>query len=130
MARAYLLKTCVHFAAAHRLRGYQGDCEQLHGHNYKVEIEVRATQLDELGMGVDFRAIRVAAREVVGVLDHRLLNDIPPFTELNPTAENIAAYVYERLDEQLGRVLDRAQARVHAVTIWETERDSVRYTNG
>ncbi|MFO7563650.1 MAG: 6-carboxytetrahydropterin synthase QueD [Enhygromyxa sp.] len=124
MAREYLLKTHVHFAAAHRLRGYQGDCEQLHGHNYKVEIEVRATQLDEVGMGVDFRTIRTAAREVVGVLDHRLLNEIPPFDKINPTAENIAVYVYE----QLGRVLDGEHARVHAVTIWETERDSVRYS--
>ena len=124
MAREFLLKTHVHFAAAHRLRGYQGDCEQLHGHNYRVEIEVRATGLDELGMGVDFRAIRVAGREVVGVLDHRLLNDIPPFTQVNPTAENIAVYVYE----QLGRHLDGERARVHAVTVWETDRDSVRYS--
>ena len=125
MAREFVLKTHVHFAAAHRLRGYQGDCEQLHGHNYKVEIEVCATQLDELGMGVDFRAIRAAAREVVGVLDHRLLNDIPPFTEVNPTAENIAVYVYE----QLGRSLDVGHLRVHAITVWETDRDSVRYSN-
>lgn len=125
MAREFVLKTQVHFAAAHRLRGYQGDCEQLHGHNYKVEIEVLATALDELGMGVDFRAIRASAREVVSVLDHRLLNDIPPFTEVNPTAENIAVYVYE----QLGRALDGQHARVHAVTVWETERDSVRYSN-
>jgi 6-pyruvoyltetrahydropterin/6-carboxytetrahydropterin synthase len=124
MAREYLLKTHVHFAAAHRLRGYEGDCEQLHGHNYKVEIEVRATQLDELGMGVDFRAIRKAAREVVGALDHRLLNEIPPFDEVNPTAEHIAVHVFE----QLNRMLDREHARVHAVTIWETDRDSVRYS--
>lgn len=123
MARHYLLKTHVHFAAAHVLRGYRGDCEQVHGHNYKVEIEVRATQLDELGMGVDFRAIRTAAREVVGVLDHRMLNDIPPFTEINPTAENIASYIHE----QLGRMLDDDRVRVHAITVWETDRDSVRY---
>lgn len=123
MARHYLLKTHVHFAAAHVLRGYRGDCEQVHGHNYKVEIEVRATQLDELGMGVDFRAIRTAAREVVSVLDHRMLNDIPPFTEINPTAENIASYIHE----QLGRMLDDDRVRVHAITVWETDRDSVRY---
>jgi 6-pyruvoyltetrahydropterin/6-carboxytetrahydropterin synthase len=128
MAREFLLKTHVHFAAAHRLRGYQGDCEQLHGHNYKVEIEVLARSLDAIGMGIDFRAIRAAGREVVAALDHRLLNDIPPFTELNPTAENIAAYVFE----QLARVLDTSDgeggATVHAITVWETERDSVRYT--
>ncbi len=126
MAREFLLKTHLHFAAAHRLRGYQGDCEQLHGHNYKVEIEVLATGLDEVGMGVDFRAIRAAAAEVVSVIDHRLLNEIPPFTEVNPTAENIAVYIYE----QLGGTLDSERARVHAVTVWETERDSVRYSNG
>jgi 6-pyruvoyltetrahydropterin/6-carboxytetrahydropterin synthase len=128
MAREFLLKTHVHFAAAHRLRGYRGDCEQLHGHNYKVEIEVLAGDLDELGMGIDFRAIRAAGREVVAVLDHRLLNDIPPFTELNPTAENIAAYVFD----QLAQVLETGSetgtgVKVHAITVWETERDSVRY---
>lgn len=123
MARSYLLKTHVHFAAAHRLRGYQGDCEQLHGHNYKLELEVRATALDELGMAVDFRQIRALAREVVATIDHRFLNEIPPFDEVNPTAENIAAYLYEGI----ARRLDDDRNRLEAVTLWETERDSVRY---
>lgn len=123
MARSYLLKTHVHFAAAHRLRGYQGDCEQLHGHNYKLELEVRATTLDELGMAVDFRQIRALAREVVATIDHRFLNEIPPFDEVNPTAENIAAYLYEGI----ARRLDDDRNRLEAVTLWETERDSVRY---
>jgi 6-pyruvoyltetrahydropterin/6-carboxytetrahydropterin synthase len=123
MARSYLLKTHVHFAAAHRLRGYQGDCEQLHGHNYKLELEVRATALDELGMAVDFRQIRALAREVVATIDHRFLNELPPFDEVNPTAENIAAYLYEGI----ARRLDDDRNRLEAVTLWETERDSVRY---
>lgn len=121
MARPFLLKTHVHFAAAHRLRGYQGDCEQVHGHNYKVEVQ--ASGLDDVGMGIDFREIRVAAREVVGELDHRFLNEIPPFTEVNPTAEHIAAFVFDRL----ARRLDREHVKVHAITVWETDRDSVRY---
>ncbi len=129
MAREFLLKTHVHFAAAHVLRGYQGDCEQLHGHNYKVDVEIRATQLDEVGMGVDFRAIRVAAREVVAVLDHRLLNDIPPFTEVNPTAENIAVYIHEQLSQMLG-ARHGQHVKVAAITVWETDRDSVRYSAG
>ena len=123
MARSYLLKTHVHFAAAHQLRGYQGDCEQLHGHNYKVEIEVHAARLGQLGMAVDFRAIRAKAREVVDGLDHRFLNEIPPFDEVNPTAEHIAAYIYEGLARRLS---DEA-VELHAITVWETERDSVRY---
>jgi 6-pyruvoyltetrahydropterin/6-carboxytetrahydropterin synthase len=123
MARSFLLKTHVHFAAAHHLRGYEGDCEQVHGHNYKVEIEVQASGLDEVGMGIDFRAIRAAAREVVGELDHRYLNEIPPFDEVNPTAEHIAAYVFDRL----ARRVDRENVRIHAIIVWETDRDSVRY---
>jgi 6-pyruvoyltetrahydropterin/6-carboxytetrahydropterin synthase len=126
MALPFLLKTHVHFAAAHRLRGYQGDCEQLHGHNYKVEVEVRASGLDEVGMGIDFREIRSLANEVVGELDHRYLNEIPPFDEVNPTAEHIAAFVFDRLS----RRIDREHAKLHAVTIWETDRDSVRYGGG
>ena len=123
MARSFMLKTHVHFAAAHRLRGYQGDCEQVHGHNYKVEVEVRATGLDELGMGIDFRAIRVAAREVVGELDHRFLNEVPPFAEVNPTAEHIAQFVFDRM----ARRIDREHVRIHAIIVWETDRDCVRY---
>ncbi|EDM74583.1 hypothetical protein PPSIR1_28706 [Plesiocystis pacifica SIR-1] len=129
MARQYRLKTNVHFAAAHVLRGYGGDCEQLHGHNYKVEIEVACEQLDELGMGVDFRAVRAAAREVVGVIDHRFLNEIPPFTEVNPTAEHIAAYIYEGLARRLAELAGE-RVQLAAITVWETERDSVTYTEG
>lgn len=124
MAREFLLKTHVHFAAAHVLRGYRGDCERVHGHNYKVEIEVAAAALDELGMGVDFREIRAAAREVVAVIDHQMLNEIPPFTEVNPTAENIAVYVHE----QLSKRLDDGRIRVRTITVWETDRDAVRYS--
>ncbi len=124
MTTKYTLKVVTDFAAAHSLRDYPGDCQRLHGHNWKVEVEVTADRLDELGMVLDFKAIRQAARKVGDELDHRYLNEVPPFDRINPTAENIAAHFFQRLTEQL----NDARARVHAVTLWETERACVRYT--
>ncbi len=124
MTAKYTLKVVTDFAAAHSLRDYPGDCQRLHGHNWKVEVEVQADSLDRLGMVLDFKAIRQAARKVGDELDHRFLNDIPPFDTVNPTAENIAAHYFRRLSEEL----NDTRARVFAVTLWETERACVRYT--
>ncbi len=124
MTAKYVLKVVTDFAAAHSLREYPGDCRRLHGHNWKVEAELEATGLDELGMVMDFKAIRQAARKVGDELDHRFLNEVPPFDRLNPTAENIAAHFFRRLSEEL----NDTRARVCAVTLWETERASVRYS--
>lgn len=124
MAATYTLRVVTEFAAAHTLRGYAGSCNRLHGHNWKVEVEVRARALDETGMGVDFREIRRAARAVAGELDHRYLNEIEPFTEINPTAENIAAYCYR----EIGARLERPAVTVSAVTVWENDRACVRYS--
>ncbi len=123
MAPRYLLTVVTDFSSAHTLRGYPGACARLHGHNWKLEVEVEARALDALGMGVDFKVIKQAARELAGQLDHRYLNDIPPFDRENPTAENLAAFFYRGLSQRLndGRV------RVRAVTLWETERACVRY---
>lgn len=123
MAARYTLKILTDFASAHTLRDYPGACARMHGHNWKVEVEVATSELDAMGMGVDFRVIKQAARDVAERLDHRYLNDLEPFTRLNPTAENIAAYFYQELSAQLSN--DRI--RVHAVTLWETERACVRY---
>ena len=123
MSGRYVLQTHVTFAAAHQLHGYDGDCARLHGHNYRVEVEVTATRLDEVGLGMDFREIRRAAGEVADALDHRHLNEIPPFDRENPSAENLAKYFFDRV----GELLNRPHARVSAVTVWETERCFVRY---
>jgi 6-pyruvoyltetrahydropterin/6-carboxytetrahydropterin synthase len=123
MAARYTLKILTDFASAHTLRDYPGACARMHGHNWKVEVEVAASDLDEMGMGVDFRVIKQAARDIAERLDHRYLNDLEPFTRVNPTAENIAAYFHQELSAQLNN--DRI--RVHAVTLWETERACVRY---
>jgi len=96
----------------------------MHGHNWKVEIEVLATALDKVGMGIDFKEIKNATKKVTAELDHRYLNEIKPFDEINPTAENIAAYIYNGVSELLNN--DRVQ--VTSVTLWETERACVRYS--
>jgi 6-pyruvoyltetrahydropterin/6-carboxytetrahydropterin synthase len=124
MKSRYTLTVMTEFASAHSLRDYPGDCRRLHGHNWKVEVEVTATELDQLGMAVDFKEIKAVSRRAAGELDHRYLNEIPPFDQVNPTAENIAAHLFERISADL----NNAQVKVSAVTLWETERACVRYT--
>lgn len=123
MTAKYTLRIVTDFASAHTLRDYPGACARMHGHNWKVEVEVEATRLDDVGMGVDFKVIKTATRELAGRLDHRYLNELEPFTEVNPTAENIAAYFHR----ELSRVLNLPHLKVSAVTLWETERACVRY---
>lgn len=123
MTAIYTLKIITDFASAHTLRDYPGACARMHGHNWKVEVEVTASELDAIGMGVDFRVIKQAARDIAERLDHRYLNDLEPFVQINPTAENIAAYFHQELSAQL----NNDSIRVNAVTLWETERACVRY---
>lgn len=123
MAAQYILKVHTEFAAAHQLHGYAGNCARMHGHNWKVEVEVTGTRLDGVGMVVDFKEMKRAAREVAKQLDHFYLNDIPPFDRINPTAENIAAWFYQ----EVGKRLNGEHARVSAVTLWETDRACVTY---
>jgi 6-pyruvoyltetrahydropterin/6-carboxytetrahydropterin synthase len=118
------MKILTDFAAAHFLRGYEGECSRLHGHNWKVEVQVTTTTLDDVGMGMDFKVIKTATRELIGKLDHRNLNDIPPFDSINPTAENISAYLYR----ELSGTLNTEDIKVSSVTLWETDRACVTYT--
>ena len=124
MSARYTLRVLTNFASAHTLRDYPGQCANMHGHNWKVEAEVQAETLDDAGMAVDFKVVKTAAREIAGQLDHRYLNDVPPFDTVNPTAENIAQWFYQ---EMAGR-LNRPGLRMHALTLWETDRACVRYS--
>ena len=124
MPAKYTLKILTDFASAHTLRDYPGACSRMHGHNWKVEAEVEATQLDEVGMGIDFKTIRRATHELTETLDHRYLNEIAPFDRINPTAENIAAHLYQGLSA----ALNNERIRVKAITLWETDRACVRYS--
>ncbi len=104
------------FAAAHRLREYEGNCERLHGHNWKVEATVEAAELDARGMAVDFRVVKDALRDVLGGLDHAYLNEIPPFDgEWNPSSENLARYIFGRMEGRFP-----APCRLRSVTVWES----------
>ena len=106
------------FSSAHYLRDYVGKCANLHGHNYKVEVHVRGQKLDRIGMLIDFADLKAATKKIVDYLDHRNINDLPPFDqELNSTAEELAAYFLREVGAQLND--DRIQ--VFKVRIWETE---------
>ena len=124
MASSYQLKIVTDFASAHTLRDYPGACSRMHGHNWKVEVEVIANALDNVGMGIDFKEIKKCTKQVTAELDHRYINEIKPFDEINPTAENIAAYIFKGVSE----LINSDRIRVNSVTLWETERACVRYS--
>ena len=92
----YEVRVTADFAAAHFLRDYNGKCENLHGHNYKVYVHVRGEKLNEGGMLLDFSLLKAVLREVIGKLDHTNLNDLEYFDQ-NPSAERIATYIYEKV---------------------------------
>ncbi len=112
-----------HFSAGHHLRDYPGNCERPHGHNWKVEVTVKATELDELGMGIDFRTLKTAVNEVLDTLDHSDLNEHPDLQSTNPSSENIAAYIFRNLQKDL--TSDRYG--VYSVTVCETDNSGVTY---
>lgn len=124
MSATYTLKVLADFASAHTLRDYPGDCRRMHGHNWKLEVEVTSHRLNDHGMAMDFKTMKTATRQLAKTLDHRYLNDIPPFDEINPTAENIAQFFYQRLSE----TLNTDTAKISGVTVWETDRACVKYS--
>lgn len=125
MPAKYRLKVISDFASAHTLRDYPGACARMHGHNWKVEAEVETSDLDKVGMGIDFKTIRQSVRKLTDQLDHRYLNEITPFDHINPTAENIAAFLFQGLSQALN---DGVRIRVKTITLWETERACVCYS--
>ena len=112
------------FAAGHALRNYRGKCENVHGHNYRVRVTVQGDQLDATGLLVDFIDVNRLISGTVEYLDHRFINDLPPFDQLNPSAENIAKYFYESVS---GGLKSEVAARVSEVQIWETDVSSAIY---
>src|SRR5919109_2024076 len=108
------------FAAGHFLRNYKGKCENPHGHNYKVLVTLQGKQLDEAGLLLDFKDLKFAIKDVIARLDHQMINDIAPFTELNPSAENLAKYFYQETGGRLREGTD-GRVSVKAVTMVETD---------
>jgi 6-pyruvoyltetrahydropterin/6-carboxytetrahydropterin synthase len=111
------------FAAGHALRDYKGACENVHGHNYRVRVTVAGDRLDPTGLLVDFADLRAAIKAVVDRLDHRFLNDLVPFDQRNPSAENLAKYFYDELTPQLSD----QRLCIQTVTVWETDLTSATY---
>ncbi len=114
------------FAAGHYLRNYRGKCENPHGHNYKVRVTLCGEQLDRAGLLLDFKDLKDVMRDVVERLDHQMINDLEPFTVLNPSAENLAKYFYDQTQAKL-RAATNGRVRVKDVTVWETETTTATY---
>ena len=115
-----------HFEAAHYLRGYQGKCENVHGHRYKVVVKIGAEKLNEIGLAYDFMDLKKYLKETLDRYDHACLNDIKPFDKINPSAENIAATIYK----ELKRKLAREPITLKAVEAWESPEQGVSYRPG
>jgi 6-pyruvoyltetrahydropterin/6-carboxytetrahydropterin synthase len=119
----YRLKIHSSFAAAHCLINYQGECENLHGHNWKVEVAVTAKELDKAGLGIDFKILKTETNKLLKTLDHKYLNDLPPFASLSPSSENIAQYLYN----ELATIFNDENIKVDLVTVWESDFASASY---
>jgi 6-pyruvoyltetrahydropterin/6-carboxytetrahydropterin synthase len=112
------------FSSAHALRGYRGKCENTHGHNYRVEVYVRGKELNDIGLLVDFKDLKAATKKVVDYLDHKNINELPPFDiELNPSAEHLAGYFLE----EVGRQINDDRVQVYKVRVWETDTCAATY---
>ena len=111
------------FDAAHALRGYQGKCEALHGHRFRVAVTIRASQLNEIGLAYDFTVLKKQLGEIVGRFDHTSLNDVPPFDKLNPSSENIAFTVFNEMKSKLGG----APVTLSRVEVWESPTSRAEY---
>lgn len=118
----YRIKIYDRFASAHYLNGYRGKCESLHGHNWKVEVELQGEELDEVGLLMDFTELKKIVREILDELDHCLLNDLNPFRTSNPSSENIAKYIYGCVRDRLSGGVD-----ISSVSVWESENSAATY---
>jgi 6-pyruvoyltetrahydropterin/6-carboxytetrahydropterin synthase len=112
------------FAAGHALRNYHGKCENVHGHNYRAEVTLRGAELNAIGLLVDFVELKKVVHAVLDRMDHQWLNDFPPFDALNPSAENMARYIYEEVSAAL---TTKEGVRVACVRLWETDTASAAY---
>ena len=117
------VKIRADFSAAHNLREVGGKCESLHGHNFVVEVAVQSESLDEGGMVIDFRLLKSKTREVLDSLDHKYLNELSFFQNINPSSENLAVYIFG----ELAKRIDQGARRVNWVSVWESETSRAIY---
>jgi len=120
----YVLRIISHFSGAHRLRFLHGKCEELHGHNWKVEVSVAARRLNKEGIVIDFHLLKKKVEKVLKLLDHTYLNDLPYFLDREPSSENIARYIFDQLKGDL----KGHPAVLKEVTAWESETACATYS--
>ena len=113
-----------HFDAAHFLRGYQGKCEALHGHRFRVVARINASKLDEIGLAYDFTELKRHLNDIISRFDHSCLNEVPPFDKINPSSENIAATIYNELKLKVAG----APVSLSCVEVWESPQSGVAYS--
>lgn len=113
----------THFSGGHHLRNYPGSCERPHGHNWKVKVTARSWELDECGMGLDFTVLKKKVKEVVDMLDHNDLNELPYFAEKNPSSENIAVFIYDTLEP----MIKHNRYAIYSVQVMETDNQGCTY---
>lgn len=111
----YRVKAEASFSASHQLRGYKAELEPLHGHNFRLEATLEASELEELGLVLDFVELEAMLKEVIAPFDHRHVNEIPPFDRINPTTELMARHFYEELEKRL----PAPRVRLRQITLWE-----------
>lgn len=116
----YRVKIKTHFSSAHNIREYKGNCENLHGHNWKVEATLKSETLDKLGMVEDFREFKKHMRLIMEDLDHKYINELEYFKTVNPTSENIAYYIFKRIQEVYGE-------KAESVVVWENDDSAAEY---
>ncbi len=122
----YILTVEDSFASAHQLCGYKGKCENLHGHNWRVVISVKGTALNEIGLLVDFHDLKAILKRIINELDHKNLNDLPCFSSVNPSSENIARLIAERFMDELPEASPQA-IQIDSVTVWESDTSRCTY---
>ncbi len=114
------------FSSGHYLRNYRGKCENPHGHNYKVRVTLRGRELDKAGLLLDFKQLKHVMKPVIEYLDHQMINDLAPFTEINPSAENLARYFFDETNLQLNEMTS-GRVSVKDCTIYETSSTTATY---
>jgi len=119
----YEVKIVTQFAAAHRLENFNGKCESLHGHNWKVEVFLVGKALNRTGLLMDFGLVKARTKQVLEELDHKYLNELAAFQDRNPSSENLACYLYERL----GAIFNRDGVQVCRVDVWESDTSCASY---
>jgi 6-pyruvoyltetrahydropterin/6-carboxytetrahydropterin synthase len=119
----YEVKIVTQFAAAHRLENFNGKCESLHGHNWKVEVFLAGKELDGTGLLMDFGLVKARTKEVLEEIDHKYLNELAAFQDRNPSSENLACYLYGRL----GAIFNRDGVKVSRVNVWESDTSCASY---